>query len=139
MNVAKKLGLKVSQTFENNSFKGQYNPERKEIILATDDQKTFCRELVNAVHDKLKTDATGKGLKEGKVDTQEIIAEFSAVVLCNILGLKVSDKEVFHYIDEYSKKTKSKSIRGISSLLPKIQKIINYILVLNEQEEIQGV
>jgi hypothetical protein len=139
MNVAKKLGLTVSQTFQNSGFKGYYNPERKEIILATDDQKTFCHELVNAVHDKLKKDATGKGLKEGKVDTQEIIAEFSAVVLCNILGLKVNENEAFHYIEEYSKKTKKKSIRSIASVLPKIQKIINYILVLNEQEELQGV
>lgn len=139
MNVAEKLGLKVSQTFENGLFNGYYNPNNKEIVLATDDQKTFCHELVHAVHDKLKREATGKGLKGGQDAGQEIIAEFSAVVLCNIMGLKVNEKRARDYILSYSNEVKKKSIRGIAEFLPKIDKIIKYILELNEQEVLQGV
>ena len=130
--VAKHLGIKIKQVFENQQFNGYFDTEKNEIALATPDEQTFCHELVHAVHNKFRKEFTGKNIKSNDPAT-EIIAEFSAVVLMNMLGKKCNEKKAYDYIEAYSKKQKKKTIRGIAELLPKMEKIIKYILEVNEK------
>lgn len=132
--VADHMGIKVNQVFENKRFVGDYNPDTLEINMATDDELIFCRELANAVHDKFRKKYAGKGINK-KDPANKIIAEFSAVVLCNMLGKKVNEKTAYDYIVEYGKKKKRIPTRSIAELLPKMEKIIKYILEANQEKK----
>ena len=61
-------------------------PIRKEIALATSEEKTFFHELSHAAHEKIKS-----GLKSGQDPFQEIVAELSAQALCHLVGKQANN------------------------------------------------
>lgn len=132
--VADQLGIKVTQGFKNTSYYGYYDPNKKEIMMATPSQQTFFHELCHAVDHKLLK-KKNKDLKGGQDPAQEIVAEFSSCVLMRMFGLKAetSDKAAFKYIESYSKKMKRKTIRGVAELLPRIEGIIKYVVEKNNE------
>jgi len=74
---------------------------RKEIALATPEEKTFFHELAHAGHDKIL-----KGLKKGQDPFQEIVAELSAQALCHLVGRQADDSlgNSYRYIESYAEK-----------------------------------
>jgi len=63
------------------SYYGFYSAPRKEIALATPEEKVFFHELSHAAHEKVKGQ-----LKSGQDPLQEIVAELSAASLCMLVG-----------------------------------------------------
>ena len=78
---AEAWGISVKAIPGNYLCNGYYLPDRKEIALATPEEKTFFHELSHAAHEQV----IGK-LKPDENPIQEIVAELSAQVLCRIVG-----------------------------------------------------
>ena len=79
-------GISVKAIPGNYRYRGYYQPEKREIALATPEEKTFFHELAHVSHEKVR----GK-LKSGQDPLQEIVAELSAQALCNLVGKQTAD------------------------------------------------
>jgi len=126
--VAKNWGMKVRQGFDNPSFYAYFSPERKEIVMATDDQQAFFHELVHAADEKVQG-----AIKAGQDSNQEIVAEFGAAVLMRMFGLKAGTKNTYEYIDKYADNLKKETVDAVIPLVSRIGKAINLILDENEK------
>jgi len=124
--VAKAWGLKITWG-EAKGYFGYYAPGRKEIHLATQEQKVFFHELAHAAHDKLQ-----KGLKGGQDAEQETIADFTACVLMQIYGLKDMTGNTWDYIKRYNPKD---PIKAILKCLDTIGKVLDLILTTAHELE----
>ena len=96
---AREWGISVKAIPGNYRYRGYYQSERKEIALATPEEKTFFHELAHASHEKV----IGK-LKNRQDPLQEIVAELSAQALCNLVGKKTTDTtgNSYRYIERYA-------------------------------------
>jgi len=126
--VAKKWKIKVKQTFDNPSFYAYFSPERREISMATDNQQTFFHELIHVADEKIRGT-----IKSGQEASQEIVAEFGAVVLMRMFGLKAGTKNAYEYIEKYAGDLKKDAIDAVIPLISRIGKAINLILDENEK------
>lgn len=79
--VAEKLGLSVSYQPLRSKYLGRYTPSTKTIELCSEDAPVYYHELSHAVHN------TFVDLKAYDKAKAEIVAEFSACVLCELSGI----------------------------------------------------
>lgn len=128
--VAEKWDIKVKQSFDNPSFYAYFSPDKKEIIMATDNQQTFFHELVHVADEKVQ----GK-IKNGQDETQEIVAEFGASVLMRMFGLKAGTKNTYEYVKMYADNLSKDPIDAVIPLVSRISKAIE--LILKESENLQ--
>lgn len=114
--IIKDLGLNVKAvSFGDRGSYGWYAPARKDIRLASPDIEVFLHELSHAVDDRFNK------LKPGQHKDQEVTAEFSAAVIAQLMGYKISLGNVKEYIESYS-------MKDLMSCLVRIEKIVSYVI-----------
>lgn len=126
--VADEWGIKVTQGFENSKYMAYYNDSEKEIKMATTSQQTFFHELAHAAEEKIFKDTKG-----GQVASQEIIAEFSSVVLMRLFGLQSGTKNTYDYIKKYAECNEKDIVKSVAPFISRIEKVVNLIMETNEK------
>jgi hypothetical protein len=122
---AEELGVLVKAVPGSYQYYGYFNSSEREIGLATPEEKTFFHELAHVAHEKVK----GK-LKRGQDPAQEIVAEFVAQVLCQLVG-KTLDRHLgnsYSYIENYARKLDCTPYKSVLSLLSEVDKVLKLIL-----------
>jgi len=124
MSRALEWGISIKAIPGNFKYYGYYNSKRKEIALATPGELTFFHELSHCADEKIK----GK-LKPGQDPLQEIIAELSAQVLCQMVG-KRSDMlgNSYQYIEMQAEKLKLNPYNACLRVLADTEKVLRLIL-----------
>jgi hypothetical protein len=95
--VAKKWGLEVIAGSFNGEYFGYYSPNRKEIVMATNEEKTFLHELSHAAH--FRIDPKAADLPKWQL---EVVAELSAGALLYMLGKEAQIGNHFRYIKNHA-------------------------------------
>lgn len=125
--IAEKFGVKLSLDISRKGESGSFNLKNNEIRLCTHDTQTFFHEIAHKAHSMIEK------LKAGQDKEQEIIAEFSSLVLSELYGFSTENKEdrlknTKYYIMSYTGKDTNETIKEIMKLLSKIQKIVNIVM-----------
>ena len=122
---AEEWGISVKAIPGNYTYCGYYSSERKEIALATSEEKTFFHELSHAAHEKVKA-----GLKKGQDPFQEIVAELSAQALCKLVGKQANDTfgNSHRYIERYASKLRINPYTACLKVISETEKVLNLIL-----------
>ncbi len=130
---AKDWGISVKAIPGNYRYCGYFAPDRKEIALATAEEKIWFHELAHASHYRLNGQ-----LKPGQDVIQEVVAELSAQALCRIVG-KSEDESLgnsYRYIERYAEKAGMSPHSACLKVLSDTEKVLNLILK-DEPEYIQ--
>jgi antirestriction protein ArdC len=122
---AKEWGISVRAIPGNYRFNGYYSFNRKEIALATPEEKVFFHELSHAGHEKVKG-----GLRGGQDALQEIVAELSAAALCKLVGKQGKDTSgnSYRYIEKYAGRINMSPYRACLKVMSETEKVLNLIL-----------
>jgi len=125
MEKAKEWGLGVKAVPGNVGYYGSFNPRTNGIELATPEEKTFFHELSHAAHNKVVN-----GLKMGQDSFQEIVAELSAQVLCQLVGKKSESTlgNSFAYIQRYASQKGWTVVKACQTVLEHTEKTLNLIM-----------
>lgn len=118
-------GIDVKAVPGNYRSYGSFNPEKKQISMATASEKTFFHELAHAGDLIIR----GK-LKLGQDPLQEITAELSAQALARIAGKNSEDTtgNSYQYIESYAKSINLSPHKACLQVLSQCEKILNLIL-----------
>ena len=125
MDKARIWGISLKAVGGNDSFHGYFSPSKIEIGLASPDEQVFFHEMSHYADFKI----LGK-LKGGQDPLQEIVAELSSLVLCQIIG-KSADSTLgnaYEYIAGYAKKIKSTPYDSAIQVLKRVEKVLDLIL-----------
>lgn len=122
---AEEWGISVRAIPGRYKYYGYYSSERKEIVLATPEEKVFFHELAHVGHEKVNG-----GLKISQNPLQEIIAELSAQALCGLVGKQSVDTtgNSYRYIEKYAGDLKMNPYTACLKVLSETEKILNLIL-----------
>ena len=122
---AQEWGISVKAIPGSYRYQGFYSQDRKEIALATPEEKVFLHELSHAGHEKIK----GK-LLNGQDPLQEIIAELCAATLCKLVGKQLNDTfgNSYRYIERYAEKIKMSPHSACLKVMSETEKVLNLIL-----------
>lgn len=125
MKKAEEWGISVKAIPGNYRYCGYYSSERKEIALATPEEKTFFHELSHVAHEKVN----GR-LKKGQDSFQEIVAELSAQALCRLVGKDLNDTtgNSYRYIEKYAERLNMSPSSACLKVLGETEKVLNQIL-----------
>ena len=119
-NVAKSWNLRVEGIGFVSNFYGAYSSSEKKILMASPEEEVFFHELSHAAHDRT-------GLLQSRTKTQkEIIAEFSAAVLCYLVN-KNTERigNAYAYLKSYcGDKDINKEVLNLISDIEKVLKLI---------------
>ncbi len=126
---AEAWGISVKAVPGNYRYRGYYAFSRKEIGLATPEEKVFFHELAHAGHEKIKGNLSG-----GQDPLQEIVAELSAQALCRLVGKQAEDTigNSYRYIERYAKKIGLSPYSACLKVLGETEKVLNIILIEGE-------
>ena len=124
LEVAQDCGISVQAIPGNYLYLGYFSPERSEIFLATKEESAFFHELAHAAHERILG-----GLKKGQDWKQEIVAELSAAVICQLVG-KTSKYlgNSYQYIANYAKEAELTPIQGCLRVMKDAESVLNLIL-----------
>ncbi len=121
--VAEKLGVKVEYKALRSDYYGRYTSGQGKIELCSEDAVVYYHELAHAVHD------TFVDLKTCDKAKKEIIAELSALILCEISGVSGYQWQGFKYIGAYCADSKPETVlKKIMGVLNDVEKIVSIIL-----------
>ncbi|MCJ7685209.1 MAG: antirestriction protein, partial [Desulfobacteraceae bacterium] len=122
---AEEWGVNVRAIPGNYRYYGYYSMERKEISLATPEEKVFFHELSHVAHEKVNG-----SLKRGQDPFQEIVAELSAAALCKLVGKKGNGRvgNSYRYIKKYAEKIKISPYNACLKVMSETEKVLNLIL-----------
>ncbi len=122
--VADQLGIKVSYIPMMGNYLGQYNMRSNTIKLCAEDVVVYFHELAHAVHN------TFVDLRKCEHSVAETVAEFSAVVLAHIQGIKGYEKQGWEYIKRTTKNRENPedALRFIMQCLSDVEKVVTIIL-----------
>ena len=122
---AQEWGISVRAIPGNYRYNGYYSTERKEISLATSEEKVFFHELSHSGHEKVKGSLSG-----GQDALQEIVAELSAAALCKLVGKQGKDTSgnSYRYIKKYAGKINMSPYRACLKVMSETEKVLNLIL-----------
>lgn len=125
---ARDWGIAVKAIPGNYRCYGYFAPDKREIALATSEEKTFFHELAHAGYERVKG-----GIKPGQDPFQEIIAELSAQALCRLVGK--SGEKYFgnsaRYIGSYAEKAGISPHAACLKVLADTEKVLNQIFQSN--------
>ena len=135
--VAQKIGVKVEyREYNGGSSLGFMNPKTKEIVLYTQESKTFYHELTHAVQLHIdKVMPTNKDSEEYKLN--EIVAELSGATIANLYGAG-NDAASYTYLKYYANMLEKygtdndKVYRSVMRVIGKVEKILNFIFSVKE-------
>lgn len=122
---AEEWGLSVRAIPGNYRYYGYYSSGRKEIALASPEEKVFFHELAHAGHERLMG-----SIKGGQDPFQEIVAELCAQALCKLTG-KETDNSLgnsYRYIEGYAEKLKMAPYAACIKVLCDTEKVLDIIL-----------
>jgi hypothetical protein len=122
---AQEWNISVKAIPGNYYYHGFYLQDKKEISLATPEEKVFFHELSHAGHEKI----IGR-LTNGQDPLQEIVAELCAAVLCKLVGKQQSDTfgNSYRYIEHYAEKIKMTPHGACLKVISEAEKILCLIL-----------
>jgi len=122
---AEEWGISVKAIPRNYMFYGSYSKARKEISLATAEEKVFFHELAHAGHEKVKG-----GLESGQDPLQEIVAELSAQALCRLVGKQANDTigNSYKYIERYAEELKISPYLACMKVMSETEKVLQIIM-----------
>lgn len=123
--IAENLNIELTLKTSHHGEGGSYIPAQKKIELASGDPIVFFHEVTHHIHGLIEN------LKGGQDTRQEVIAQFTASILCEIYGFQEYKNLGFtlKYIKEYMKETDNKKIvKNITELLNIVKKIIDIAL-----------
>ena len=127
--VAEKLGVKVEYKALRSNYYGRYTSGEGKIELCSADVVVYYHELAHAVHD------TFVDLKTCDKSKKEIVAELSALVLCEISGVSGYQWQGFKYIKHYCADSKPETaLKKIMSVLNDVEKIVSIVLDATEDK-----
>lgn len=133
--VAEKLGLKVNWQAFNGRAYGWFNTNTKTITLSSQDAFIYFHELAHAVN------ATFADLHKDR-KRAEIVADFTAAVLCELQGITGYQHQTYEYIKAYCQdKNDNAIIKSVMGVLNEVAKIVDIIIdTANEPctENVQG-
>ena len=125
--VAAKMGIDVKYTPLKSNYLGRYTLNTNSIRLCAQDAVVYYHELAHAVH------ATLVDLRVYDSAKAEVVAEFSALVLANIAGLKGYEVQGFDYIEHYTKgHTPAAAMKEIFSVLNDVEAIVSKVLEVSD-------
>jgi len=130
--IAREWGLLVKPVPGNYRYYGYYRDSSKVIALATEEEIVFFHELSHAAHARV----LGQ-LKPGQDWKQEIVAELSAAVLCNIVGKNAEQRlgNSYTYIESYAAKVKLSPLSACFQVMSDVEKVLQEILKHRKQGE----
>lgn len=122
--VADKLGIKVSYVPMLGNYLGQFNMRSNSIKLCSEDAVVFFHELAHAVHNRFVD------LKKCPSDVAETVAEFSAVVLAHIQGIKGFEHQGWEYIKRatHNRDNPEEALKFIMQCLSDVERVVSIIL-----------
>lgn len=92
----------------------------------------YFHELAHAVHDTIEP------LKNVDTNKAEIVAELSAAVLTEMLGISGYEQQAYEYIRTYTKGKKDKNvIISITNVLNTVQKVVEKLPALQRKSRKQ--
>ena len=128
--VAKSWGISVKAIPGDYRYYGYFSQDRREIALASKEESVFFHELAHAGQQRV----LGQ-LKRGQDWRQEIVAELSAAVLCQIVG-KTSKflGNSYQYIERYASQARLIPAQGCLKVLGDVESVLNLILKGGSEE-----
>ena len=122
--VARRWGISMKAIPGDYHYIGCFSQERQEIALATKEESVFFHELAHAAHQRVLDE-----LKGGQDWKQEIVAELSAAVLCQIVG-KTSKHlgNSYQYIQNYGKNANLTPWQACVKVMADVEKVLSLIL-----------
>ncbi|RJR10338.1 antirestriction protein [Candidatus Parcubacteria bacterium] len=134
LNRAREWGITVKAVPGNYRYYGYYSSGRREIGLATAEEKTFFHELSHAAHEKIKG-----SLIKGQDHFQEIVAELSAQALCIMVGKNSRDTSgnSYRYIESYAEKAGLSPLAACLKVLSQTEKVLSLILYKEDEPGIR--
>ncbi len=122
--VADKLGLTVEYAPLRSNFLGRYLTKTSTLELCSEDAVVYYHELAHAIHNSFVNLATYNK------DKAEIVAEFSACILCELSGINGYQWQGFDYIRHYcaNESENNKILKKIMSVLSDVEKIVSIVL-----------
>ena len=133
MERAREWGIAVKAIGGHFKYYGYYSGGRKEIGLATQEEKVFFHELAHAGHEKVKGT-----LKPGQDPLQEIVAELSAQALCHLAGKQANNTlgNSYQYIERYAQKINLSPYAACLKVMSETEKVLT--LILKGEEDGKG-
>ena len=123
--VAERYGIKVSYDACTGRALGSCKVDGSEIILRAHDVDVWFHELAHAVDARLSESGRLKG---GQVAVDEIVAEMTSGVLCQIYGIEGYECQAWNYIKHYADDSPEKALKQIYILLGRVEAIVTDIL-----------
>ena len=122
--VAQDWGISVQAIPRNYRYFGYFSPGQRQISLSTKEETVFFHELAHAAHERILG-----GLKKGQDWKQEIVAELSAAVICQLVG-KTSKYlgNSYQYIANYAKEAQLTPAQGCLKVMKDVESVLNLIL-----------
>lgn len=128
--VAEKLGVSVEYRPMRGNFLGRYIASTANIQLCSQDAHVYYHELAHAVHN------TFVDLKTYDSDKAEIVAEFTACVLCELTNIRGYGTQGYEYIRRYcGGETKPEGVlKKIMGVLSEVEKIVLRVIKTGENK-----
>ena len=124
------MGIKVKWKPIHKNAYGYYRPWDKSITLCSQDYMVYFHELAHAVHDTIEP------INNVDRNKAEIVAELSAAVLTEMLGISRYEQDAYEYIKTYTRGKKDKNvIISITNVLNTVQKVVEKIISISEMKE----
>lgn len=123
LDVAEKMGIKVRWKPAYIPAYGYYRLSDKTITLCSQDYVVYFHELAHAIHDTIEPLATVPD------DKAEVVAELTAAILAEMVGVKGYEVQSYNYIMRYVDGKDSKAImKAITGVLNLIEKIVGKVI-----------
>ena len=125
MERAREWNIAVSGAYSGPGAYGVYLSDEKAIYLATPEEMVFFHELCHAAYER----AVGKFQKE-RLWAEEIVAELSAQVLCQLVGRRMDGTlgNSYRYIERYAKVAGLSPISACLRVIDDVEKVLSLIL-----------
>lgn len=138
--VALEMGLDVTYAPGRDGSWGYYVPDKEKIVLHTTQHKTFFHELSHHMHNTLLK-KQGKSLcfdrNSEAYAEQEIIADMSACVLCELYGFTGYEAHVWRYIQGYAgTNSVDATLKKVMQLLNIVQDVVSSIMEIAENKKV---
>jgi len=132
MERAREWNIAVSGAYSGPGAYGVYLSDEKAIYLATPEEMVFFHELCHAAYER----AMGKFQKE-RLWAEEIVAELSAQVLCQLVGKRADGTlgNSYRYIERYAKVAGLSPISACLRVIDDVEKVLSLILRREENSE----